>query len=101
MVQVTSGGIKVNTDGAFDPKSGEGGWGFVIRDDQGTVMLAGSGKENYLQDAFHAELLGCLACLRDAMDMGLQNIVLETDASIVKTTLDSDEYRLSAMRFHY
>jgi hypothetical protein len=34
--------IKINTDGAFDINSRQGGWGFVARDAQGLVRVAGA-----------------------------------------------------------
>jgi len=78
------GNFKVNSDGAFDHRNGSGGWGFIIRDDQGAVVTAGAGKEQFVQSAFHAELLGCLAGLKAAAQLGIRRIVLETDASLVK-----------------
>ena len=66
------GDFKVNSDGAFDYTTGSGGWGFVIRGDQGIVVTAGAGKEPFLQSSFHAELLGCLAGLKSAAHLGIQ-----------------------------
>lgn len=61
-------------------------------------MKAGAGREDHLQNAFHAELLGCLAGLRMAASLGILCITLETDASLVKMELEGDDYRLSSMR---
>ena len=77
--------------------NGSGGWGFIIRDEQGTVVTAGAGKEQFVQSAFHAELLGCLAGLKAAAQLGIRRVVLETNASLVKAALEDDAYRLSAM----
>ena len=33
--------LKINSDGAFDPVTRSGGWGFVIRDSEGTAILSG------------------------------------------------------------
>ena len=76
--------VGVNSDGAFDHRNGSGGWGFIIRDDQGAVVTAGAGKEQFVQSAFHAELLGCLAGLKAAAQLGIRRVDLETDASLVK-----------------
>ncbi|RLN31237.1 hypothetical protein C2845_PM05G24200 [Panicum miliaceum] len=35
--------IKINSDGAFLANTGEGGWGYVIRDGDGEVICAGAG----------------------------------------------------------
>jgi len=58
------GELKLNTDGAFDSSRRDGGWGFVIRDEQGRAVCSGAGREDHLLDAFHAELKGCLAVSR-------------------------------------
>ena len=42
------GTFKVNSDGAFDRETGSGGWGFIIRDDQGMMVKAGAGGEAFL-----------------------------------------------------
>lgn len=91
------GVLKVNTDGAFDSKTGTGGWGFIIRDDRGDMIQAGAGGEEFLQNAFHAELLGCLAGLKAVASLGISRVVLETDASLVKVAVEGDEYRLSVL----
>lgn len=89
--------MKLNTDGTFREQSGEGGWGFVIRDHLGAAHKSGAGKEFFLQSAFHAELLGCLEGLKAAAAMGIARIALETDALMVKCALEGEEYRLSPL----
>lgn len=56
--------------GAFKCNERRGGWGFVIRNDQGAVVKAGAVAEYFITDAFHAELLGFLAGLKEAASMG-------------------------------
>jgi ribonuclease HI len=87
----------MNSDGAFDPIIGSGGWGFIIRDDRGMMILVGAGREAALLDAFHVELFGCLAGLKAAAQLGLHKIVMEVDASLIKDAVEGDNYRLSAM----
>lgn len=60
---------KINSDGAYKPASGDGGWGFVIRDESGQVVGAGAGRCSYLLDAFHAEVLACLTGIRAAENL--------------------------------
>ena len=43
-----AGELKLNSDGAFDINRKGGGWGFVIRNDQGLVIQAGAGGEDFL-----------------------------------------------------
>jgi hypothetical protein len=79
---------KLSSDGAFDGGRKEAGWGFAIRDDSGRVLKSGAGREDFLPDPFHAELLGCLAGLRAAADTGITHLVVETHATLDKTTLE-------------
>ena len=58
-----TGELKLNTDGAFNSDKHDGGWGFISRDHQGRVVSSGAGREDFLLDAFQAELLGCLVGL--------------------------------------
>lgn len=39
------GKLKTNSDGAYIAETGEGGWGFVIRDSEGEVILSSAGKD--------------------------------------------------------
>jgi ribonuclease HI len=48
-------------------------------------------------DAFHAELLACFAGLQVAVKLGIQEIDIETDATLIKEALTGDGYRLSAV----
>ena len=60
-------------------------------------VKSGAGLEEHLQDAIHAELLGCVVGLRAAASLGIAVINLETNALMVKTTMEEDDYLLSAM----
>jgi hypothetical protein len=48
---------KINCDGTFLSSTGQGGWGFVIRDHAGQVVMAGAGAADPLMNAYHAETL--------------------------------------------
>jgi len=75
--------VKANCDGSFNPLNGVGGWGFVVRGDDGAVISAGYGKLENVLDSHHAEIIACLQAVQRAAELGIQNLVLETDASIV------------------
>jgi hypothetical protein len=49
--QPPPGILKINTDTAFQKTSRAGGWGFIIRDDQGTALAAGAGHLERVTDA--------------------------------------------------
>lgn len=38
------GVYKLNTDAAFNPSTGTGGWGFIARDEMGNFLEGGAGK---------------------------------------------------------
>jgi hypothetical protein len=70
--------LKINSDGSYFPTSGIGGWGYVIRDNQGAFCKAGAGSEAFLQNAFDAELLGRVEGMKMAAQMGMAQVILET-----------------------
>jgi ribonuclease HI len=91
-----AGELKLNTDGAFNGDKHDGGWGFLIRDDQGRVVSSGAGREDFLLYAFQAELLGCLAGLQEATKLGIQSITLQVDAALVQEAIQTDAFRLAS-----
>lgn len=54
------GVLKLNCDASFIPGEGCGGWGFLIRDSDGDVVLAGWGRVDHLLNAMQAETVACL-----------------------------------------
>ncbi|RLN29058.1 hypothetical protein C2845_PM05G15740 [Panicum miliaceum] len=80
-------GLKINSDGAFNPVTKAGGWGYVIRDSEGVVIHAGAGVVQNAMDALHVEVLGCLAGVRAAGDRGMMQVTAETDSMILKMAL--------------
>jgi hypothetical protein len=86
---------KVNSDGSFSQNSGDGGWGYVIRDQDGEVIRAGGGRCAHLLDAFHSEVLACKAGVQTAEEMGVPRVVVETDSLLLKLALDSNSFALS------
>jgi hypothetical protein len=51
--------LKINVDGAFNPLTRNGGWGFVVRDCQGHVRGSGAGNLSYLLNPAQAEAEAC------------------------------------------
>lgn len=95
--------VKINTDGAYDCNSGMGGLGFVIQDSNGEVVQAGVGKLRHLKnafhnlkkrkkDAFHAELLACMAGVKAANHLWIHKVIVETDCTMVKLALDGTSH---------
>ncbi|CAN6201987.1 unnamed protein product [Urochloa humidicola] len=89
------GTFKINTDGAFLLNTGEGGWGYVIRDEEGNVIRAGAGRSSHLLDAFHAEVNACLRGVSAADELGMNKVVIETDSMLLKLALESNSFALA------
>ena len=70
------GWVKVNSDGAFSETTGEGGWGAVIRDEEGEVVEAAAGKLTRLMGAFQSEVEACLAGVMLARERGCARIMV-------------------------
>ena len=88
--------VKLNCDGAFFAGERTGGWSFVIREWDGGVISAGYGKLDNVGEAFHAEIISCLQGIQRAADLGMQRMILETDASMVAQAMKSTDYDRSS-----
>ncbi|GKV49594.1 hypothetical protein SLEP1_g56334 [Rubroshorea leprosula] len=71
--------LKLNTDGAMSQASGDASAGGLIRD-HGGQWLHGFAINIGPQTSYMAELWGCRAGLRLALEMGLTHLVLEMDS---------------------
>jgi hypothetical protein len=87
--------LKINSDGFFNPQTGAGGWGAVIRNSTGQVVEAGAGHIHHALDAFQTEVIAALEGIKMAEMAGMTNVVLETDALLLKYALANDSFRLS------
>jgi hypothetical protein len=90
-----SGWLKVNADGAFSAGTGDGGWGYVIRDEAGVLIFTGAGRIHHFRDALHAEVVACTQGVKAAAEKGISKIILETDSLILKQALANDSYKLA------
>lgn len=81
--------VKINCDGAFTKESLTGGWGYVMRGCDGVVICSGYGRLGKVLEAYHAEIVACLQALQRATELGVQNVVLETDAMAVVEAVNS------------
>lgn len=83
--------IKINCDGAFAQEHLTGGWGYVMRGPDGQFIGSGYGRLNNVMEASHAEVIAALQALQRASDMGMQNVILETDAAAVVDAVNSHQ----------
>ena len=86
MAAPVPGTLKINVDGGFDRRCSKGSWGYVICDEEGSVIQTGAGSLEQIFDPMHAEVSGCIKGVRAAVQLGIARICLETDALQVKLT---------------
>jgi ribonuclease HI len=84
--------LKLNVDGSFRLENMAGSWGFLIRDSDGDLVLVGRGRVDNLLSAFQSVLIACLQGLQSAADLGIGQLILETDAQEVVSALNSTVY---------
>jgi ribonuclease HI len=82
---------KINIDGSFLSGARTGGWGFVIRNYNGEMLAAGAGNIVYAASALQTEALAAYKSLQHASQLGMMNIILETDAAVLALALKSEE----------
>jgi hypothetical protein len=87
--------LKINIDGSFCRETGTCGWGFCIRDSNGDVCGAGMGQIAHVADALHAETIASLKAIEFAAEVGMGRIIIETDATLLKSALQSNEFDLA------
>jgi hypothetical protein len=80
---------KINSDGSFDPDKRSGGWGFMVRNiNGGEILAAGAGNIRHASSALHAEVAAYKSIIH-AAQLGMSQIILETDAMVLATALKS------------
>ncbi|RLM50094.1 hypothetical protein C2845_PMPSC048707 [Panicum miliaceum] len=87
--------LKINSDGVYSAGTGNGGWGFVIRDHEGSVIHAAAGKLVQLKDALSAEIRACTEGAKAASVRGMGRVCFETDSLILKQVMSRDSYQLA------
>ena len=73
--------VKINFDGSYLAGAGTGGWGYLIRDQDGSFIAAGSGNSPHLGSALQSEAVACLAAIKGANEIGANRIILKSDAA--------------------
>jgi ribonuclease HI len=85
--------LKFNCDGTFNRLTGDGGWGFIIRDHDGDmVSFAKKDKIMRVIDAFQAKAVACRHGVNWAMEIGIGHIVLEFDSLMLTREIQSHKY---------
>ncbi|XP_071680949.1 uncharacterized protein [Lolium perenne] len=66
--------VKINFDSSFNVVFVDGGWGFVIRDQEGFFVAAGVGKSKNPGSALQSEVVACLAAINGACRVGASQV---------------------------
>ena len=61
----------------------------------GDVVCDGRGIVEFLPNAFRAEMIGCIQGLQAAINVGIINLILETDATLVQQAVNHGDHRAS------
>ena len=89
--------LKLNVDGAFRDSDKIGGWGYVIRNECGEVIQSGSGRVSFAINPIQMELIASIEGVKAAISLGVNNIILETDAQQVVWAIQGDDFRLAVV----
>jgi hypothetical protein len=81
------GTYKISTDAAFSAATSQGGWGYVVRDDEGSYLDGDCGKLSRVASPLQGEALAALFALERASNLGMSRIILETNATELKKAL--------------
>jgi hypothetical protein len=92
-----TGLLKVNVDGAFRDLDKNGGWGYVIRDEEGVVIQSGLGRIMNVGNSLYTELVACLEGAKAVLSLGASQFIMETDAQHVVWAMQGDDFRLATV----
>ncbi|KAK1664363.1 hypothetical protein QYE76_052522 [Lolium multiflorum] len=87
--------LKINTDGAFTSTTGQGGWGFAVRDNTGTIRGSGAGFLANVSSAAHAEAEASMQALKTAAEWGMVAVQIESDSQNLVRALQSTSFDLT------
>ena len=80
---------KINSYCSFDPNKRIGGYGFVVRNMNGEVLVAGAGNISYASSALHTKAIAAYKSVLHAAQLGMSRIILETDSIVHANALKS------------
>uniref|UniRef100_A0A453M720 RNase H type-1 domain-containing protein n=1 Tax=Aegilops tauschii subsp. strangulata TaxID=200361 RepID=A0A453M720_AEGTS len=67
----------------------------IIRDHDGDVVVAAAGRLAHAQDVLHTEAEECLQALYKAQELGINQVVVETDAMLLVQAIKTSNFDLS------
>uniref|UniRef100_A0A8I6Z5L8 RNase H type-1 domain-containing protein n=1 Tax=Hordeum vulgare subsp. vulgare TaxID=112509 RepID=A0A8I6Z5L8_HORVV len=87
--------LKINSDGSYNKDTLTGGWGYIIRDHEGDVVVTAAGRLHHVHDALQVEAEACIRAIYKAQELGIGNVVMETDASTLVSAIKTSRYDLA------
>jgi ribonuclease HI len=69
-----------------------GGWGYVIRNALGEVIMSAGGRVEHATNALQTEAIACLNALKAAGDLGAVKVKVESDALCLVQALNGNGY---------
>jgi len=88
---------KINSDRSFDPTKRSGGWGFLTRNNNGEVLAACAGNISYASSSLQTEAIAAYKGVLQAAQLGMSQIVLEMDATILVVAVKSSSVDRSSI----
>ncbi|XP_042939525.1 uncharacterized protein LOC122274565 [Carya illinoinensis] len=83
--------LKANWDASVSTKLNRAGYGIIIRDEQGSIMLCVCASHKPIVKPVMAEGLALRRAMEVCVDLGLGRMVFEGDAQIIVQAVTSDE----------
>lgn len=68
--------VKVNCDAAYDPGTGNEGWGCGLRDSDGDLIKAARGRIQALMNLLQGELITCIQGAQVVIDEGVRLMLM-------------------------
>ncbi|KAE8784042.1 hypothetical protein D1007_42402 [Hordeum vulgare] len=87
--------LKINSDGSYNKDTLTRGWGYIIRDHEGDVVVTAAGRLHHVHDALQVEAEACIRAIYKAQELGIGNVVMETYASTLVSAIKTSRYDLA------
>lgn len=89
-IKPPEGTMKINWDAAVDSSNGKIGMGIIARDHVGRVIAMACGSSQYICNSGMAEAMAAREAIELCNSLGVQNFILEGDASDVVNALNQE-----------
>jgi hypothetical protein len=87
--------IKLNFDASFIPKTKDGAYGFVVRNDAGDFIAAGPGKLYHPCSALHDEAEACIVAMEATTTLGIHRVIFGSDSTTLVSAIKKGGHDLA------